>query len=170
MNGPSRLLLLAGLLLILAGFLFGIGFSLAVDHQARLVAYDDYGPVFASLGDAEVAPNEVDAGADQRSVAHRRAMDVHTHSVNLGILLLLIGVLSPLLSSAGTARPRGLLWLAGAAWLYPAGLLLQFLGSVRAGEIVAAIGAAVIIVAFAVIFYRISRAVNALAITPTTSW
>ncbi|UCG71540.1 MAG: hypothetical protein JSV45_09735 [Chromatiales bacterium] len=169
MNGSSRLLLIAGLLLILAGFLFGLGFSLAVDHQARLVAFDDYGPVFVSLGEAGVIPDEVHAASDQRSLAHRRAMDVHTHSVNLGILLLLIGLLSPLLAGGQTWQRRGLLALAGAAWLYPAGLLLQFFGSTRAGEIVAAIGAAVIIVAFAVVFLRISRALGALATASTAS-
>jgi hypothetical protein len=160
MNGLSRFLLFAGLLLILGGFLFGFGFSQAVGHQPRLVAYDNYRDVFASLGEAEVATSEIETAIDLRSVAHRRAMDLHTHSVNLGILLMLIGLLSPLLSSAARARPRGLFWLAGGAWLYPAGLLLQFLGSVLAGEIVAAIGAAVIIAAFAFIYYRVSRALH----------
>lgn len=162
MNRISRWLLLSGLLLVLAGIVFGAGFGIAVDHEPRLAAFDDYGEVFSRLGEAEATRQEIDAAIDRRSVAHRRFAGVHTHSVNVGILLLLLGIVSPVLGSAGAPRPRGIVVLAVAAWIYPAGLLLQFLGLRLAGEIVAATGAVAIIAAFSLFFLKMVRALDAL--------
>ena len=165
MTGRSKLLVVTGLALILGGFLFGFGFSYAVDHQARLVAYDDYQPVFELIGREGTAADwqDLQSRINGRSVAHRRAADVHTHSVNMGILLILLGLLSPVLAKRESSRDRWLLGLVAAGCIYPAGLLLQFVGLTRAGEIVAAAGAALAIVTLVALYLGISRAIDGLA-------
>lgn len=165
MSYGSRLLCLAGLALVLAGLLFGLGFSFVTDHEPRLVAFDAYQPVFETIarrGDA-TDWQAVQAAINARSVSHRRATDVHTHGMNLGVVLILLGLLAPVLRRFDTEHRRLLLGLVAAAWVYPCGLLLQFLGLQRVGEGVAALGAALVILAFALFYRAIARGIDTMA-------
>jgi hypothetical protein len=151
----------AGLLLILAGFLFGLAFSWSVDHQARLVAHEAYQSVFESLvqeGDRN-AWRMLEQDATERSIAHRRAADTHGHAVNMGILLILVGLLAPLFPTGGNPG-RLLMALAASAVVYPVGLCLQFFTLTLAGEIVSAAGAIGAIAALAALLVRSWRAID----------
>ncbi len=85
-----------------------------------------------------------------------------THSINMGVLLILVGLLVPLLARAeGSGMPL----LAGfvvAACLYPAGLLLIALKLTFVGEIVAALGAGLAIAVFALLFLKFSAALKSI--------
>lgn len=162
MNPISRLVMLAGLALVVAGLAFALGVSYFVDHEARLVAYDAYQPTFET-----VMQDTIDsewqaelAQANRISVTHRRAADVHTHSVNMGMLLILIGLLAPLLSRVKKQSTRVLWVMISSAWIYPLGLLLQFAGLTQVGEAVAALGAALAIAALVWLFRILSRALD----------
>lgn len=158
-------LTIVGLLLILAGFAFALLFSWSVGHQPRLVAHDAYQPVFEAIaGGGEWRELEEEITAS--SVTHRRAADVHGHSINMGILLILIGLFAPLASANGDRDYRLLAGMAAAAVVYPAGLFLQFLGLKLAGEVVSAIGAASAVAVLAALGLRLSRAVDRLARRP----
>jgi len=86
---------------------------------------------------------EIEDEISRNSVLHRRAADVHGHSVNMGILVMLVGLLAPLVTrNTGAADYRLLLAMAVTSVVYPGGLFLQFLGLNPAGELVSAIGAA----------------------------
>lgn len=155
-------LVATGLLLILAGFAFALLFGWSVGHQARLVAHDAYRPVFEQLagGDgSEVEWRELEKRISRHSVTHRRAADVHGHSINMGILLILIGLFAPLVGNGGS---RALFVLTAAAVIYPVGLFLQFLGVHRIAEMISATGAAGVVAALAFLYWRISRSVDAL--------
>jgi hypothetical protein len=163
----NRRLIVTGLALILGGFLFSLAFSLSVDHQARLVAHEAYQPVLEDIvTDIENEDwRSLTAGITKTSIAHRRAADVHGHSINMGILLILIGLLTPLLAAgnAGTGNDNRLIVvLALSAVVYPAGLLLQYLTFTVAGEIVAALGAVAAILSLATLYIRIWKAVDKL--------
>lgn len=167
-NWQTRLVL-AGLILVFAGFVFGLVFSLAVDHQPRLVAHDAYEPVFVQIGAgvAEESWQPSVAAISRVSIAHRRATDVHGHATNMGIVLMLIGLLAPVLVAAKsqwTTIDRGLLsGLAVSSVVYPLGLFLQFLRFITAGEIVAALGAVGAIVCLAGLYVRLWKGVDRLA-------
>lgn len=164
MKGAARLLVTAGLALILAGFLFSLGFSYAVDHQPRLVAYDDYRAVFERISERGTAADweALQQRINADSIAHRRATEVHTHSVNMGVLLILVGLLAPLLGRLEKPRRKALLLFVAASCVYPIGLLMQFLGMNTAGEFGAAVGAAFVIVTLALFYLSISRAIDSL--------
>ena len=159
-------LTLLGLLLVFAGFIFGLAFSMTVDHQPRLLAHDAYQPVFEQIGAGVSRETWQDTVSTitQASIAHRRAADVHGHATNMGILLLLIGLLSPLAAAAGSrsnAVDRGLLLgLAVSSIVYPMGLFLQFLRFTGAGEVVAAVGAVGAIVCMAGVYVRLCQGLN----------
>ena len=162
MNPLSRNLMLAGLALAVAGLVFALGVSYYVDHEARLVAYDAYRSTFeAVMRDAGSTTWQQElAQANQTSLTHRRAAAVHTHSVNMGILLILLGLLTPLLGRLAKPSPWLLWTMMGAAWVYPSGLLLKFAGLIAWGEALAALGAALAIVAVIWLFRQLSRALH----------
>lgn len=158
----SRRFVLAGLVLMTAGFVFGLLFSLWVGHEARLVAHDAYRPVFeliASEG-AGAEWQSLEAGISTRSVAHRRAADVHGHGINTGVLLILLGLLMPVLGEIRGRRAAVLPVLAASAFVYPLGLFLQYLTFTVAGEIVTALGAVGMIVALAALYLRFARGLD----------
>jgi hypothetical protein len=162
MTGWHWRLVIVGLMLILGGFIFSLIFSWSVDHQARLVAHDAYQTVFEQIArnDGDESWRILEEEISRVSVAHRRAADVHGHSINMGILLILLGLLAPLLSQADSGNSRVLLLLALSSVVYPAGLLLQFLTLTVAGEVVSAIGAAGAILALAALYVRVWKAVD----------
>ena len=148
-----------GIALILLGFLFGLVYTYTVEHRSLLNMKDDFESVFTHIavdagGEAWRDDYESIKAADFRN---SRAIDVHAHVINLGILAILIGLLYPLLPSDSAARRvTGALFL-NAAWIYPAGLLLQMLRWKQFGEIVAAVGAAAAILAFALFCLALLR-------------
>lgn len=157
--------MLAGLALVIAGLVFGLVAGLYAGNEARLATYDAYQPTFlavmqdASGGEWQAALEK----ANQRSMAQRRAATVHTHGVNMGMLLILVGLLAPLLAQLKSPRPL-LLWaMIAAAWIYPLGLLLKFAGKVPWGEALAALGAALAIGVLAWLFLNVSRALERIA-------
>ncbi len=154
--------MLAGLALVVAGLAFALSVSYFVDHEARLVAYDAYQATFeAVMLDTIDSEWQAElAQANRISVTHRRAADVHTHSVTMGILLILIGLLARLLSRLKKQSPRALWAMISFAWIYPLGLLLQFAGLTQVGEAVAAFGAALAITALIWLFRNLSRALD----------
>jgi ABC-type thiamin/hydroxymethylpyrimidine transport system permease subunit len=159
MDRQVKWIVVAGLILILAGLLFGLVFSYSVDHRTRLITNDAYQPVFELI--SEGAEDE-DWQALQREInsasrIYARAIDVHTHSTNLGILVMLMGLLYPVFSGGrhfGGALTIGLVL---AAWLYPAGLMLQMFQSTLFGEVVAAVGSGLAIGTFALLLVGIWR-------------
>ena len=155
-----RQLIVAGLLLILAGFVFAQLFTWYVGHQPRLVAHDAYETVFEEIARGGEW-RAIEEAISSNSVLQRRAADVHGHSINMGILLILVGLFAPLVGRDGSQN-RWFLALTAAAVVYPAGLFLQFLGLGIAGEAVSAIGAVGAIGALAVLLLRISRAIDAI--------
>lgn len=154
----------AGIVLILAGFAFGLFFGWSVGHETRLAAYEAYQPVFETVANQgenakwQAMENRISA----RSVQHRRAADVHGHSINMGILLIIVGLLLPVLTNVGGRAVAALPALIAAAFVYPFGLSLQFMGFTTAGEAVSALGAVVAIVALGTIYVLFSRTVNSL--------
>lgn len=162
MTGWSRRFILAGLVLMAAGFVFGLLFSLSVDHQARLVAYDAYQPVFEAIArdGASAQWQPLEQAISARSVAQRRAVDVHGHSINMGVLLILTGLLIPVMGELRDRRALLLPVLVASAFVYPLGLLLQYFRWTAAGEIVAALGAVGAIGALAALLLLIARSVD----------
>jgi hypothetical protein len=159
----SRRLIGIGLLLILAGFLFALLLNWSTGHEARLVAHDAYQPVFERIASGDGEWRELEQAISRNSIARRRGADVHGHSVNMGILLILTGLLSAIINRDGGIDGRLLLAMAAAAVIYPTGLLLQFMELGLLGEAVAAVGAAGSVAVLAALYVRLSRAVDKLA-------
>ena len=164
MNRVSQICVFAGLTLGVLGLAFGLVFNYAVDHEARLVEYDAYRTTFeAIMEEGGTQWEERAADTTAHAMTHRRAAGVHTHAINMGVVLLLSGLLVPLLARGDPRRSRLAVWgLIGAAWIYPLGLLVQFAGLTRAGQTLAGVGAALAIAALILLFTQVSAALKSL--------
>ncbi len=163
MDRYQKPVVIAGLALIVVGLLFGLVFAYTMDHEARLVVADAYQPVFELLGENTATDwQALQEKINAQSLTHASAITFHAHSINMGVLLILVGLLVPLLARAeGSGMPL----LAGfvvAACLYPAGLLLIALKLTFVGEIVAALGAGLAIAVFALLFLKFSAALKSI--------
>jgi len=168
MKALAQRMVLAGLVLILLGFLFALVHGLTYGHQARLSAHDAYRPVFEDISASGVGSDwqAMEAEITAVSVAQRRAADTHGHAVNMGILVILVGLLSSLFGRAPAgkaAEPRavGIAFVCFAA-LYPVGLFLQYLRFTAPGEGVAAVGAIGTIACLGWLFLRLGKAIDRL--------
>lgn len=165
MDRAQKLIFIAGLVLILAGLLFGLGHTYYVNHGTRLVSNDSYEPVFSMISDRHmtVAWQELQQEIHSINRLNARAIDVHTHSINMGILVLMLGLMFPLLI---TGRPSDIPLLLGfvtATWIYPIGLTLQMFELNIAGEIIAALGACLATVIFILVFFRVSKSLDSIS-------
>lgn len=157
MDKVQKNLTICGLCLIVFGFVYGLGYTFWVEHKALLELKDAYSTTFLELT-RDIRNNALDNGllasveeVGERSVHYRRAIGAHTHAINLGLLMILLGVLFPFAMS-GTAKGRWVpyLFVAG-TFVYPTGLALQAFGLVIAGEVFAILGSGSIVASIAVI-------------------
>jgi len=161
MDRYQKPVVIAGLALIVGGLLFGLAFAYFVDHQARLVAADAYQPVFELLGENSTTDwRGLQEKINAQSLTHASAINFHAHSINMGVLLILVGLLVPLLGRVQGSGAALLVGFVVAACLYPAGLLLIALNFTAVGEIVAALGALLAIAVFALLFLKFSQALK----------
>lgn len=165
MDRQVKRFVVAGLILILAGLLFGLVFSYSVDHRTRLTTNDAYQPVFELISegaedtDWQTLLREINSA----SRVYARAIDVHTHSVNMGILVMLMGLLYPVFSGGRRFAEVLAIGFVLAAWLYPAGLMLQMFQSTLLGEVIAALGAGLGIGTFTLLLIGIWRGLESRA-------
>lgn len=164
MDRYQKPVVIAGLALIVAGLLFGLVFAYVVDHQARLVAADAYQPVFQLLGENPATDwRGLQEKINAQSLTHASAITFHAHSINMGVLLILIGLLVPLLGRAQGSGAALVVGFVVAACLYPAGLLLIALKVKFLGEVVAALGAGLAIAVLALLFLKFSAALKTIS-------
>lgn len=157
-RGARRLFILGGLLLILAGLIFGDIFAVFVMHQ-------NAGRIGAELQAATEAVAAGDAAAVRRHFAavggllenRGTKVDTHVHIIAFGYLALLLALLQPYVAlSARRRRQLAVLFLFGAGLLpvsvfliYYVGLAYSPLSSIGWASILADFGGLVVIVACA---------------------
>ena len=96
------------------------------------------------------------------SIEQRRAAAVHTHTINVGLLMILVGIFLPLLTQPGALHARQPAAMVVSGVLYCTGLVLQYGGAVLAGEILAGVGAVSLIATFGWVSLTLIRVTDAL--------
>lgn len=148
MQTLQRGLVICGVSLILSGLVFGIGFGFVADHASVMTVKDWYQPAFVGLSEglANKTGNMSDHMAliesiGQRATQYRRAVGAHAHAINLGLVMIILGLI---LGFAFTDK-RYAKWVAWAlavgGCVYPVGLVLQAFGLVFLGEAFSVMGA-----------------------------
>ncbi len=126
MSGAERWLVLAALACMLGASLYGAIHGRAHGDETRLVLREQYAPAFLAAARGDVASAQALLARGQaRQVAVGRAVSVHAHLGNLGVLLLLAGLVLPLTGWGRRGRQVVAAGLIAGAVLYPLGIHLQ---------------------------------------------
>ena len=159
MSGARWLLVLGGIALAAAGMLYGLHYAVFVEHQTL----DRLGGSLAS-GFVDAAGRQMsDARADVASYGatkydYVRQLDLHSHWIGLGMLLILLGV-----AFDSVALGKRMQWVMAFALLigstmFPLGVILQTVshGALYARALAVA-GSALVIAALAAVTVGFAR-------------
>lgn len=147
MSREQNWLVTGGLLLITAGLVFGLVYGWLVEHGTLLVLKESY--VAALRAAATGNTTEMRSGAQAGQEANYRlvrAVDVHTHIIKMGTVVLLAGLLWPFLGSA--KKTSVAVGLVGGAVVFPLGVFLEIYTHSVAAQAVAASGAGLALLSF----------------------
>lgn len=152
MDRIQRRVVVGGLILILAGFIYGGVYTVLVDRTSLLQIKDSYSSVFLIVAEKSEAKNAADillqlGQLQDLRVRYTRAIGAHVHAINLGLVVILAGLLLPLTRlTPDKGRWLATLFLGGGA-IYPIGLSLQAGGYLFVGEVFAVLGSGSMVVA-----------------------
>jgi hypothetical protein len=128
MNTAQKVLIFGGLTLATLGMLYGLYYALFVEHQTldRMGGSLTAAFVYAAEGHLPDADSSIEAYASAK-YDYVRQVDVHSHWIGLGMLLMLMGAIFD--QAAFSVRMR--FWIAvslfSGAFVFPLGVLLQTL-------------------------------------------
>jgi hypothetical protein len=128
MNTARKILIFGGLTLVSFGMLYGLYYALFAEHQTldRMGSSLTAAFVHAAEGNLPEAKSSVENYASTK-YDYVRQVDVHSHWIGLGMLLMLMGAIFDRVAFS----PRVKVWIAVAllagALIFPLGVLLQTL-------------------------------------------
>lgn len=158
MKSPQRILLVGGLLIIVVGLVYGAAYNWLVGYDTLTTLRESYGAaVWAAASGDEATFGQALARGKQMNYRYVRVVDVHTHLIKVASLVLLLGLLYPLIPDPSKAVVRWVLVLVVGTVLFPLGVFLEIVTSSILAQAVAALGALMVITAFAALFLNISR-------------
>ena len=150
MSGARRLLLAGGIALAVWGMGYGLWYAVFAEHQAL----EEIGSSLAAgFGGASARNSALTENAlrqyQQAKFVYDRQVDVHGHWIGLAMVLIVLGMgLDRLVFSERTKTLLSVGALLGSV-LFPLGVLLQTLNHGNGPRALAALGSALVILAFA---------------------
>jgi len=159
MSSARKVLLVGGLCLAALGMLYGLHYAVFVEHQTldRMGASLAQAFASASQRDTVAANSAIDAYASTK-YDYVRQVDVHSHWIGLGMLLLVLGAAFDGVALSGRLKT----WLAAAlvtgSFVFPMGVILQTIshGAVYASWL-AIFGSAIVTVALVAVAWGFAR-------------
>jgi hypothetical protein len=159
MSGARRLLVLGGIALAAAGMLYGLHYAVFVEHQTL----DRLGGSLAS-GFAHAARRQMsDARADVASYGETkydyvRQVDLHSHWIGLGMLLILLGVAFDSVAFSKRMQLVTAFALLIGSTMFPLGVILETVSHDAAyARALAVAGSALVIAALAAVTVGFAR-------------
>jgi len=159
MNSARKVLLVGGLSLATLGMLYGLHYAVFVEHQTldRMGASLAQAFASASQRDTVAAHGAIDSYASTK-YDYLRQVDVHSHWIGLGMLLIMLGAAFDGVALSGRMKT----WLAAAlvtgSFVFPMGVILQTVshGAVYASSL-AIFGSAIVTAALAAVAWGFAR-------------
>jgi hypothetical protein len=158
MSADRKLLIIGGLVLAALGMIYGLHYALFVEHQTLASMGGALAEAFVSAANRNLPQSHaaVDVYAKTK-YAYVRQVDVHSHWIGLGMVLILFGSFFDRVSLPLRARFYvALIFLAG-AFLFPLGVLLQTVMNGPLPSMLAVCGSAFVIIALSLSAWGLSR-------------
>jgi len=151
-SGSRKVLIISGVALALWGMGFGLYYALFVEHQTLVKIGGSLATSFADAASGDVIASRaaLQTYADTQ-FDYVRSVDVHSHWIGLAMLLIVFGVAFDRVQFHEN-RKLLLAWsLVIGSTMFPLGVILQTLDRGLIPQALAAIGAALVIIALAII-------------------
>src|SRR5712692_3871612 len=162
MSGSQRTLTAAALLLVAAGIVVGFAHAAAVRYNTLPVLQYRAHWTAAALA-SQNGPRDAIQAAEHKSYVYTRVVDAHTHIIKLATVLLLVVLVYPLICLPENGkRALAIAFLAGTC-LFPLGVWAEIYVRGRLAQAVAAVGALLVILAFACMVWGLVRGAAAQA-------
>jgi hypothetical protein len=161
MNGARRLLICSALILAVWGMSFGFWYAVWVEHQALDAMGGQLSTAFmlAAARDLPGAHASLDAYA-ATAFKYVRHVDIHSHWSGLSLMLLVLGLGFEGVGFGDRQQFYLALGLSAGSALFPLGVMLQTVMSGWGPGILAAIGAALVMISLSAVtlgFARVPR-------------
>ncbi|HVB07778.1 MAG TPA: hypothetical protein VNF00_02425 [Candidatus Acidoferrales bacterium] len=128
--GARRTFVIGGILLILAGMIFGDIFAVFVLHQNGARISDSFSAATNAVATGNVAGVSIAfQNIGDFLENHGTKVDAHVHMIGFGYLALMLALLQPMIAMSEIAKKRlAVLFLAGAVLLPVGVLLIRYVG------------------------------------------
>ena len=158
MIGAKKLLILGGLALIILGMSYGLYFAVFVEHQTLEGIGGSLATSFIRAAERKTSESQtaLDAYAETKFV-YTRQVDLHSHWIGLGMLLMILGAVFERVAFADRLRFFIALALLVGAATFPFGVLLETFDSGSIPRGVAIVGSGLIIASLAAVALGFAR-------------
>jgi hypothetical protein len=158
MSAPRKILICGGLMLAAFGMIYGLHYALFVEHQTLDQMGGWLASGFAHAADRRM-PEAASAIAEYGAFKYNyvRQVDVHSHWIGLGMILIVLGVAFDRVGFSANAR----LWLAmlllAGAVLFPLGVILETISAGPSPKALAVLGTVLIVAPMALVALGFAR-------------
>jgi hypothetical protein len=159
MSSARRVLLVGGLCLAALGMLYGLHYAVFVEHQTldRMGASLAQAFASASQRDTAAAHGAIDAYASTK-YNYVRQVDVHSHWIGLGMLLIVLGAAFDGVALSGRTKILLAAALVTGSLVFPMGVILQTVSHGAAyASLLAIFGSAIITAALVAVAWGFAR-------------
>src|SRR5713226_3738246 len=156
MSSTQRRLAAAALLLVATGILVGFAHAAIVRYNTLPVLQYRAHWTAASLA-TQHGSREVIQAAGHKSYTYTRVVDAHTHIIKVATVLLLVALVYPLICLPEKRKRTLAIVLLTGICLFPLGVLAEIYVRGRSAQAVAAVGAMLVVLAFAGMVWGLLR-------------
>jgi hypothetical protein len=158
MTGARKLLIIGGLVLATAGMLYGLYYALCVEHQTLDGMGAALTGAFVHAADRHLLESRaaIDEYARTKYV-YVRQVDVHSHSIGLAMLLIVLGIAFDHIAFAERTRLCIAAVLLTGSIVFPLGVWLQTTVQGPLPSVLAIVGSALVIGALALTVLGFAR-------------
>jgi hypothetical protein len=158
MIDARKLLILGGLALAVVGMSYGLYFAVFVEHQTLDTIGGSLATSFVRAAERKLPESQasLDAYAETKYV-YTRQVDVHSHWIGLGMLLIVLGAAFDRVGFGERLRSLLALSLLVGAAIFPLGVILQTYDHGSAPRAIAIVGSGLVIAALSAVALGFAR-------------
>ncbi len=159
MSGSRKILIVGGLALVLWGMGYGLYYAVFVEHQTLDRLGGSLATAFASAAERKMPESRAALGAyADENFVYVRQVDVHSHWIGLGMLLIVLGAAFERVSFDERKRFYLALALLLGAAIFPLGVMLETVNRGSGPKAAAILGSGLILFALAATSLGFARA------------
>ena len=158
MSASRKILIFGGLILAAVGMTYGLYYALFVEHQTLDQMGGSLAAGFAHAADRRMTESAAAIAAyGATKYDYVRQVDVHSHWIGLGMILIVLGVVFDRVSFSPGLRARLAVSLLAGAVLFPLGVILETVNPGSIPKALAVVGTVLVVAPMALVVLGLAR-------------